>query len=346
MPATYQSIIIEKPAPPAVKIYPDEPVTMAQCAYCHPDLDSPSSFMKGRLVFAHGTHLQRDFDCTVCHNEFAHTPDDTTRPDMLSCYRCHGLVHAGQGAVAGVECEKCHPPGFELKPADHTEAFVSGTHKKRATRDPEYCAMCHEPAFCVECHTGKQVIPNDHKNAKWLTRHGPLYLAGKGACGSCHDDPSCKRCHTTVMPHPTDWLTSHSKAAKADSSDCDVCHTDKSSCQACHHDRVKNAYLVEKNCKPCHDEMSLKPATSIQQKAFAEHAVHFIVEEKKGKPYRCFECHVDFGGSASAKKVAVQQGHDLRLCYDCHGANDPFNVQIAPYVGAELCVRCHQNLRI
>ena len=36
-------------------------------------------------------------------------------------------------------------------------------------------------------------------------------------------------------------------------------------------------------------------------------------------------------------------GHDLRLCYDCHGALDVNNVQIAPYPGNTLCYRCHQN---
>jgi uncharacterized CHY-type Zn-finger protein len=92
--------------------------------------------------------------------------------------------------------------------------------------------------------------------------------------------------------------------------------------------------------------MAQQPPTSIQNKAFAEHAVHFNVAKKKGRPYRCFECHVSFGTSAASQKIALQQGHDLRLCYQCHGALDVMNTAIAPYKGAALCLRCHKQLGI
>lgn len=36
--------------------------------------------------------------------------------------------------------------------------------------------------------------------------------------------------------------------------------------------------------------------------------------------------------------------HDMRVCYECHGALDYLNVLIAPYSGAELCLRCHTDL--
>jgi len=109
---------------------------------------------------------------------------------------------------------------------------------------------------------------------------------------------------------------------------------------------VRNAELIAKNCTPCHDEMKQKPATGIKNKGFAEHAVHFDVAKTKDKPYKCYECHVDFGTSAAAQQLELQQGHDLRLCYDCHGALDPFNRQIAPYKGAALCIRCHTDIGV
>jgi predicted CXXCH cytochrome family protein len=351
----YQSVILAKPKPAAVKIYPDRATTMSQCVYCHPDLDKTGAFMKGRLIFAHAAHLKRDFQCTTCHTSFAHTPDATARPDMLSCYRCHGLVHASQGLVAGEACEKCHPPEFDLKPADHTTAFVRSAHKTAAVKSPESCAMCHVSSFCVACHTGKSVakggpskpvVPADHKQAKWLTTHGGLYLAGQGACGSCHDDASCKACHKTVMPHPTNWQSIHGEVGKLDSEDCNVCHTDRTTCQNCHHGGVKDAYLVESACVKCHPNAKQQPATAIQDKGIAEHAVHFNVAKKKGKPYKCYQCHVSFGTSAAAQKASLQQGHDTNLCYGCHGKLDPLNELIAPYPGAQLCVRCHTNLNI
>ena len=355
MPAIYQSIIPPKPATASVKIYPDKPTTMSQCAYCHPNIDS---FAPGKLIFSHSTHLQRQYQCTVCHPTFPHGPGQIGRPDMLSCYRCHGLVHATEGLVATEDCAKCHPEQFALMPQDHTEQFIQSEHKVRASKESEYCSMCHPGEFCVECHTGrrggkggpaKPVIPADHKRADWRSKHGGLYLAREGVCGSCHDDPSCKRCHKTVMPHPTDWLTGHSKAGKLDSEDCNVCHTDRSTCQECHHDTVKRAELLEKNCTPCHPEMKQKPPTKIKNKGYAEHAVHFEVQEKKGEPYLCDDCHVGFTTVTAAthqQDQLKQAGHDVRLCYGCHGSLDYKNVLIAPYPGASLCIRCHTDLNI
>jgi len=353
MPDGYHSLVQPRDKGPSVKVYPDSPVSMSQCQYCHPDLDE---ITPGRLIFAHGAHLGRNYRCEACHNEFAHQENGTSKPDMMSCYRCHSVYHNGGGQIAeGQDCYKCHPKSFELMPKDHTMPFIKGEHGKKSNEDPAYCAMCHPSEFCVGCHRGekvspnapgKPVIPDDHKKAAWRTQHGPQYLAGDGACGSCHTDQSCKRCHKTVMPHPVGWLKDHSPEPGTTTEDCNICHQDKDKCQSCHHKDVRTAELVEKNCTPCHDEMKQKPATEIKNKGFAEHAVHFGVAKKKGKPYKCYECHVDFGTSAAAKELELQQGHDLRLCYDCHGALDPFNKQIAPYKGAALCVRCHKDVGV
>lgn len=352
MPNEYHSIIQPRPKGPSIKIYPEGPVSMSQCVYCHPDLDD---ITPGRIIFAHAAHLQRNYRCEACHPTFAHSVSGVAKPDMLSCYRCHGLQHATKGQVASEECEKCHPKQFDLTPTNHTKAFVKGEHKEMFDKDPAYCAMCHSSKFCVDCHRGKKVSPNapgkmvipaDHKNAKWLKQHGPQYMQGEGACGSCHDDKSCKRCHKTPMPHPVDWAKDHRPPPGIPADDCNICHQDRRECQNCHHSGVRTADLVRKNCVPCHDEMKQVPATAIQNKGFAEHAVHFDVEKTKGRPYRCYECHVDFGSSKAAQSLEIQQGHDLRLCYGCHGALDPMNALIAPYPGKALCVRCHTDLGV
>ncbi len=353
MPAVYHSMIKPRDKGPSIKIYPDQKVSMSQCVYCHDDLDE---IVPGRLIFAHAAHLQRNYSCESCHSSFAHTANGTQIPDMQSCYRCHGTYHNGQGEVAdGQDCYKCHPKSFQLMPENHTMPFIKGDHGKRAGSDPAYCAMCHESKFCVGCHRGEKtspnapgtpVIPANHRKAEWRKKHGGIFLDGQGACGSCHTDASCKRCHKTVMPHPVGWIKDHRPEPGVTIEDCYVCHTDRNSCQNCHHKQVRNAELIAKNCTPCHDEMKQEPATDIKHKGFAEHAVHFGVVEKKGKPYRCYECHVDFGTSAAAQQIELQQGHDLRLCYECHGALDPFNKQIAPYKGAALCIRCHEDVGV
>lgn len=359
MPDAYHPMVTSRPKDPSVKIYPTGKVSMSQCVYCHPDLDA---ITPGRLIFAHAEHLRRNYPCEACHPKFAHGVAGVQKPDMMSCYRCHGLQHGAQGQVATDECLKCHPKTFKLQPADHTKAFIKGGHNKRAGSDPAYCAMCHKSTFCIDCHQGgkkspnapgKKVVPLDHRKVEWRARHGKRFLDGKGACGSCHDDVSCKKCHKTVMPHPTGWIENHRPEPGVSAKDCNVCHSDRSRCQECHHQKVERAELIASNCTPCHAEMKTKTPTKIKNKGFAEHAVHFNVAKKKGRPYTCDDCHVSFAAAASsaqhtgaANGQLGNAGHDVRLCYGCHGAVDYKNQLVAPYPGKALCVRCHSDLNI
>lgn len=360
LPDVYHPVVYPRDPGPAIKIFPGGDTSMSQCVYCHPDIDS---IKPGRIIFAHAQHLRRNYKCEVCHPRFGHSPKGPVIPDMLSCYRCHGLYHNGNGLVAqGDKCEKCHPPEFQLVPDNHTQRFIRSGHKKAASTDAAYCAMCHQPEFCIDCHGGggtspnapsKPVVPQDHQDARWQSEHGPLFSAGKGACGSCHDDQSCRRCHKTTMPHPPGWEANHRPELGVERTDCYVCHrADRNKCQQCHHKQVGRGELVRSACVPCHAEMRKKPATSIKNKGLSEHAVHFDVANNpkspynKDAPYKCYECHVDFGSSEAANKAEKQQGHDLRLCYSCHGFLDPLNNKIAPYPGAELCRRCHSDLKI
>jgi hypothetical protein len=359
MPVQYHSMVTPRPKDPVIKMYPTGPVSMSQCAYCHPDLDA---ITPGRLIFAHAQHLQRNYPCTACHPTFSHNANGIAKPDMQSCYRCHGLDHGAQGQVATDECLKCHPKSFQLKPTDHTRQFVLGQHKTRASSDPAYCAMCHASKFCVGCHRGektspnapgKPVIPVGHRKAEWKIKHGSQFLDGRGACGSCHTDASCKRCHKTVMPHPTGWIENHKPEPGVPVSDCNVCHTDRSRCQECHHQKVARGELIAENCVGCHAEMKTKTPTKLKNKGFAEHAVHFNVAKKKGRPYTCDDCHIGFGTAATSSQhqgtdgnPLADAGHDVRLCYTCHGAVDYKNQLIAPYPGKALCVRCHSDLNI
>lgn len=354
LPDTYHPIVYPKPLGPAIHIFPGGSTSMSQCVYCHPDIDA---IKPGRLIFAHAAHLMRNYSCETCHPKFGHSPTGPVKPDMQSCYRCHGLYHNGNGLVAqGDQCNKCHPPGFQLVPTNHTVDFIKGGHKVRASADAAYCAMCHQPDFCIGCHQGtsnlpyaptSKVLPADHKEAGWMRLHGSVFLAGKGACGTCHDDQSCRACHKTTMPHPQGWLGHHTPERGVPVSDCWICHAkDRNKCQTCHHQSTSNGVLVASACVGCHPIMAQKPATSIKVKAFAEHAVHFNVAKKKGKPYRCYECHVNYGTTAAGQAVALAGGHDLRLCYSCHGQLDLNSQLIAPYPGAELCRRCHGELGI
>jgi hypothetical protein len=359
MPDGYHTVFEHRSKGPSIKVFPKGRVSMSQCVYCHPDIDD---LTPGRLIFAHSEHIRRNYRCEACHPAFPHNEKGPVKPDMMSCYRCHGLTHAAQGQVAEEDCSKCHPKEFNLVPGDHSAKFIRGDHKKKSNSNPASCSMCHKGEFCVGCHRGekvspnapgKPVIPTDHRKADWTGKHGGFFLHGEGACGSCHTDQSCKRCHRTAMPHPVGWIENHKPATGITAQDCNVCHTNRNSCQKCHHSKVARAELVAKNCTPCHAEMKQKPATAIKNKGFAEHAVHFEVAKKKGKPYTCDDCHIGFSTvSGSAHQDAnvgaalPDAGHDLRLCYGCHGELDFQNRLIAPYPGAQLCRRCHTDLNI
>ncbi|MBF4510728.1 MAG: hypothetical protein ISP10_09680 [Aeromicrobium sp.] len=354
MPALYISSLPEVAHEPTATIDPDAEVTISQCVYCHPDIDD---FDVEGLVFGHGAHLERAYRCEACHPVFPHGPEGTDRPQMRSCYRCHGFLHDGHGVVADGACEKCHTPEFELVPTDHTVDFLVGDHGEPALEDAAYCTQCHHtPETCVECHNGGvtmandetslPVIPADHRKPEWSTVHGRQYLAQEGLCAVCHTPASCQTCHITTMPHPATWMADHATLNGSLVKDCNVCHTDREFCQNCHHDSVRSTALVAENCVPCHEEMATEPATAIEVAGLAEHAVHFIVEEKKGEPYYCDDCHIGFGSGGIHVVSPATGPHDMRICYECHGALDYRNVQIAPYRGSELCLRCHTDLNI
>jgi len=348
----YLRTIPEQPDLPSVIIDTDAEPTVSSCTHCHATIDDLAD---ESLIFVHDKHLEREFSCASCHSVFPHQMDRTITPDMLSCYRCHGLTHSAWGEVAPEECTDCHPPAFELMPADHTVGFRTGEHKAPAAQEMESCTMCHASVFCEECHMGgvemangqpsPMIIPANHRAPEWQPDHGRQFLAQEGACSTCHTSESCTRCHITTMPHPADWLTSHAGNGFAER-DCAVCHADRSDCQECHHRDLGSNELVAENCVECHEVMKTDPPTAIKNIGLAEHAVHFNVAERVGRPYVCDDCHIGFTVMRVMQPASQTQAHDLRVCYDCHGALDANKVLIAPWPGSELCRRCHTDLSI
>lgn len=355
MPSVYLNALPELKTEPAVRVDSAAPVTASECLYCHPDIDD---FQVDGLIFTHNAHLERAYRCESCHPAFPHGSAGTARPEMRKCTRCHGLEHNGSGRVASAECVKCHTVEFELMPTDHSAQFLSGEHKQQAMNDGAYCSQCHAPASCVDCHNGgvkladgrvsEPVVPENHLKPEWRPDHGDLYLEQKGMCVVCHTTEYCQQCHQTTMPHPATWLTAHAQANGSLPKDCVVCHADRETCQDCHHDTVRAAALVPENCVGCHEEMNTDKPTEIKVAGLAEHAVHFVVArpDKKGEPYTCDDCHIGFGSEGVRVTSAATGPHDMRLCYECHGALDFQNTLIAPYRGAELCLRCHADLNI
>jgi len=95
-------------------------------------------------------------------------------------------------------------------------------------------------------------------------------------CYTCHEPAYCNACHGTDVPHPAEFVKTHSKEFKeANAVDCAKCHNktgkaayDAQSCHLCHHkpdnpaqpwrlthDERARKVDIAKECYSCHNEM-------------------------------------------------------------------------------------------
>jgi cytochrome c nitrite reductase small subunit len=199
------------------------------CRRCH-SLNRKITPSEG-VIIDHLKHEQEGITCVTCHNRVGHPemrgylgeklnksdggnqvslrpgkeieiPPETRpyqdRTRMRFCMQCH----TGRKNEAPKECKTCHPPGFELKPADHSD-----------------------PAW----------LPSGEQLRTIRAAHGREAKTDIGNCVSCHQQKSCNDCHQSPMPHPATWKKVHGKEGKAGVEKCIACHTQPNFCQACHH---------------------------------------------------------------------------------------------------------------
>ncbi len=340
--------------------------SMSQCAPCHPNIDG---FRNPNLIFKHDVHLSRSISCDRCHTAFPHSGEvrdgkaRTEKPPMELCYGCHGIVHSDL-KVAADDCGVCHPQGMNLVPSSHTDDFKSRTHPDEAKKKLAICEMCHQPSFCANCHTAKQVIAKSHGmgkyenkevRTKWRKIHGKEAMA-KEDCWVCHSKQYCFDCHKTEIPHSVTWLGVHGKLAKGQERQCNKCHQDKTTCQECHHGNVKASKLTKQNCIRCHELYRydfktiyamaqkqkaaqggvLSPEDSRYYRGYSVHSAHF--EMTNTPPFVCERCHGD------TIKQGAQYYPFNTLCARCHGAYQNGKL-IAKFDIPELCFRCHVEKR-
>jgi nitrate/TMAO reductase-like tetraheme cytochrome c subunit len=169
-----------------------------------------------------------------------------------SCRRCHaddqlfktisknGINVNHQHLIqAGFLCMRCHSTvahGTAVPPGSRTYPVM------------DQCLICHNNQYraadgtvatsrCDLCHTKRNfgAQPLTHKAPEWDTRHGAVGVLS--TCSACHLKPdACSRCHNGVlMPHPSDWVTSHGADVKANGrASCTQCHDAPKYCLTCH----------------------------------------------------------------------------------------------------------------
>jgi len=154
------------------------------CQQCHTSYRrvAPS----GDLLIPHRAHVEvLGMECVECHKDLVHTVNRRgfNRPEMETCLECHNgdrasdactdchtrkqtpETHAQKdwlavhGKVAEIQdCDECHDwtPDYcaechQQRPASHVGNWKAG-HAEAANQRGDGCLVCHEQAFCDECH--------------------------------------------------------------------------------------------------------------------------------------------------------------------------------------------------
>lgn len=226
------------------------PLTLAECARCHP-------VQFGSLKAEGGKHR---FACRECHEVFhAYNPRrdnfielmpkcaschaEPHGAEITDCLSCHSNPHAPLTVAATSElgglCATCHgSPARALQgaPSAHTEMGCQSCHHQEHGYIPD-CAECHAPHYqdqsfgeCTGCHPA----------------HEPLNVT----LSARDDAASCGGCHPGVFDK---WRTTPSKHGEVN---CTVCHRGHGQIPDCHqcHQPPHGEKLLEMypDCLTCH----------------------------------------------------------------------------------------------
>lgn len=238
----------------------------SNCGFCHGNPDKPRTYpaKTTELVFNHASHLERvkDEDCGVCHKQL-HEPKDRLHhaPEMAVCLDCH--QHQKQYDEA--RCDVCHTDlwRYGLVPVSdfsHKGDFLR-RHSAEARASGQSCAMCHEQAFCTDCHAMTTALRPELANPERVDRefihrigfeerHHIEASADPALCMRCHGQSYCEDCHTRNNltpqgtnprnPHPPNYAlpgpNSHAVDARVNIAQCATCHDQgrNSNCVSCH----------------------------------------------------------------------------------------------------------------
>ncbi len=316
-------------------------------------------------VFYCGTCHKSSF-CTDCHGtpmphseefiEPADAKDPKGHPAQSKlipkkCVMCHGENEKTHF------CDDCHhgeKVGYEY---DDKQPWVTQHPKAVAKSGVKSCTEnCHSPKFCVDCHTGKRVVPASHRQARWTHPASPSQsVYGESAaqvkakhalaaqesiesCEVCHGTGGanakfCKSCHKLTVPHSDEFRKFHGATGRKNPSVCRNCHGFKEMCSNCHHVGASNRVPWIKRHGASVDKNG--PETCV---------------EKCHKKNDCVKCHqrrdvvpgshkragfVRKGGEALGTHAATYK-KDGAICTFCH-SGDQGNLP-----NSKFCKSCHK----
>ena len=248
--------------------------------------------------FPHQKHARLFPECETCHAGIMAGDTATNYPATSSCADCHDgtrqkrvewdghrvrpsnliFSHAkhhreAEGKTPALDCRTCHGLGGGstfMAVARATPELCIGCHSHKAdghlTEDPP-CSRCHAPLARATRLSDSAVaaisVPEWHRRANFLSKHGPRAEADVYQCATCHARESCARCHpnagemaqvaslerdarvarllkgrapTYATPRSHNgapWVVLHGDSAKAKPQSCANCHA-QPSCRTCH----------------------------------------------------------------------------------------------------------------
>ncbi|HEX9093546.1 MAG TPA: hypothetical protein VF902_06135 [Coriobacteriia bacterium] len=319
---------------PAEKvIHTAGPIIPLDCKNCHANI---SDTKLPNIKFSHAAHIV--YACDGCHSRFPHQPEGTTVPGKKDCWNCHALRHGPQGIMAKAECEKCHiDDARKRRPKFHVADWKARPHVKPGVDQLQtLCMMCHDRAWCDDCHLKDHIY--------WVPDKPFTFDSNNG----------CMACHGSELPRLTAPVSGLDASAHRTTATCQQCHIDFK-----YFDGEDASKLWKVNaglaCRTCHVNDPKNPArvaivkqadSSIHAQRFAEgkltaptcagcHGGHDIERTKtdaaKRRLYLSGEkmcgapgCHADTYASyndyyhgAAYKKGAT----DAPACWTCHGAH-------------------------
>ena len=313
-------------------------------------------------------------NCMSCHGiRVAHF----SAPDT-ACGQCHvSLADAKdlprERIAKFPEPESHKAPGFMLAKGHGAQAKPP-TGSRHPVPVAQSCATCHAREFCTQCHVNAPEVrliqalasdprslaieakleePQDHKDAKFQSRHGGLSRKGDATCANCHTQQSCIACHRATpavasalhpagpergagaqierkkpATHTASFADRHGPLASASPKTCAACHA-RAECLDCHRPNPGNAdtyhpagfltrhpsaaYNRQSDCSQCHN-----------QQAF------------------CTSCHVQ-SGFASNNGLLTGKFHDGKNGFLLqHGVAARLNIESCTTCHSEKdCLACH-----
>lgn len=332
------------------------------------------------IIIDHAIHEENEVTCTMCHNRVAHNEDDIEFVNidpatdelnaghdnfmsMTACFRCHGLT---SDADAPGACAKCHPAGFELKPASHLAGdFYPGGHAEMAIEAAEAVEKAaseghgeegaeegnEETGTPEESEEGTEgetsMLGIDKAFASGGASDNPWVEAvpAVGAvnyCSTCHVmDQFCTNCHGMEMPHPTEFKEETHPAVAAEKMDkCDLCHqvveTNFAFCNECHHGAKSGDWAYDPKVEWQTQHAKAVTANGVEVCLEACHETKF-----------CSDCHTKLKPIPTSHKAGdwLRKGAEEigvhadafttqpKACEVCHGPGMPNN--------NKFCTGCH-----